>query len=112
MLKILHVKLFKVFLLKKKRQISDRLENCITHESELIYRSAQSFEAEFYIQKRKFVCRVISLLNNMIEEDLKNAKILIIDDEKFVRNILSDILSEKYHCKTASSFEFFRNWID
>lgn len=41
----------------------------------------------------------------MNELDLKNAKILIIDDEKFVRNILFDILSETYQCKTASSAE-------
>ncbi len=41
----------------------------------------------------------------MIEENLKNAKILIIDDEIFVRNILSDILSETYQCKTAGSAE-------
>jgi diguanylate cyclase (GGDEF)-like protein len=41
----------------------------------------------------------------MNEDDLKNAKILIIDDEVFVRNILSDILSDDYQCKTAGSAE-------
>lgn len=41
----------------------------------------------------------------MNENDLSRARILIIDDEQFVRNILSDILSEYYQCKTASSAE-------
>ncbi|MEP6903631.1 MAG: diguanylate cyclase, partial [Actinomycetota bacterium] len=41
----------------------------------------------------------------MNEADINNTKILIIDDEQFVRNILSDILSETYQCRTASSAE-------
>jgi diguanylate cyclase (GGDEF)-like protein len=41
----------------------------------------------------------------MHEDDLTDAKILIIDDEQFVRNILSEILSEFYHCQTAASAE-------
>jgi diguanylate cyclase (GGDEF)-like protein len=41
----------------------------------------------------------------MNKEELTNAKILIIDDEPFVRNILSDILSDTYKCSTAGSAE-------
>jgi diguanylate cyclase (GGDEF)-like protein len=41
----------------------------------------------------------------MNQEENKKAQILIIDDEIFVREILSDILGEDYCCRTASSAE-------
>ncbi|MBS1796653.1 MAG: EAL domain-containing protein [Acidobacteria bacterium] len=49
---------------------------------------------------------------NMKEGELKKAKILIIDDEIFVRNILSDILSDSYDCRTAASAEEALNIIE
>lgn len=41
----------------------------------------------------------------MNEIDAARSRILIIDDEAFVRNILADILTDDYECQTSSSAE-------
>ena len=41
----------------------------------------------------------------MTNTDNQKARILIVDDESLVRNLLRDILGEDYHCTTAESAE-------
>ncbi|MDQ6786410.1 MAG: EAL domain-containing protein [Acidobacteriota bacterium] len=41
----------------------------------------------------------------MTDADNEKARILIIDDESLIRNILSDILGENYHCTAVGSAE-------
>ncbi len=46
-----------------------------------------------------------SMINNLEGIEQQKARVLIIDDEELVRNVLFDLLSDSYECTTAASGE-------